>query len=115
MAHASLNCLQLRDLNISFCHKLSDAGIRSVVTSCSLLTSLDVSHCLCISDETLREIAQTCLNLHVLNASYCPNISLEVCLCNSFHRLVDLHSIFFFGLSNVMFVFAVGSPLHYPC
>ncbi|KAG9458077.1 hypothetical protein H6P81_002585 [Aristolochia fimbriata] len=77
MAHASLTCPQLRELDIASCHKLSDAGIRSAVTSCLLLTSLDMSNCSCVSDETLREIALACVNLRGLNASYCPNISLE--------------------------------------
>ncbi|XP_077236336.1 F-box/LRR-repeat protein 15-like [Tasmannia lanceolata] len=77
MAHAILGCPQLQELDISSCHKLSDAGIRSAATSCPLLASLDMSNCSCVSDETLREIALACLNLRVLNASYCPNISLE--------------------------------------
>ncbi|KAK9131374.1 hypothetical protein Sjap_011861 [Stephania japonica] len=77
MAHATLHCPLLHELDIRSCHKLSDAGIRSAATSCPLLTSLDMSNCSCVSDETLREIAQTCANLRVLYASYCPNISLE--------------------------------------
>lgn len=78
MAQAVLNCPLLHELDISSCHKLSDAAIRSAATSCPQLESLDMSNCSCVSDETLREIAVTCANLHILNASYCPNISLEV-------------------------------------
>uniref|UniRef100_A0A1D1XY69 F-box/LRR-repeat protein 15 n=1 Tax=Anthurium amnicola TaxID=1678845 RepID=A0A1D1XY69_9ARAE len=77
MGHALLICPQLHLLDISSCHKLSDAGIRSAATSCPLLTSLDMSSCACVSDETLREIAFACPNLHYLDASFCPNISLE--------------------------------------
>lgn len=77
MAQAVLNCPLLHELDISSCHKLSDAAIRSAATSCPQLESLDMSNCSCVSDETLREIALTCANLHILNASYCPNISLE--------------------------------------
>ncbi|GJZ77636.1 F-box/LRR-repeat protein 15 [Tanacetum coccineum] len=77
MAHAVLNCPLLSDLDISSCHKLLDAAIRSAVMSCPLLESLDMSNCSCVSDETLREISSTCGNLLILNASYCPNISLE--------------------------------------
>lgn len=78
MAQALLNCPILRLLDISSCHKLSDAAIRSAATSCPQLESLDMSNCTCVSDETLREISLTCINLHFLNASYCSNISLEV-------------------------------------
>ena len=81
MAHAVLTCPQLHELDLSSCHKLSDAGIRSAATSCPLLASLDLSSCSCVSDETLREIAFACPNLCVLDASYCSNISLEVSTC----------------------------------
>ncbi|PKU79035.1 F-box/LRR-repeat protein 15 isoform X2 [Dendrobium catenatum] len=77
MAHALLSCPQLDELDLSSCHKLSDAGIRSAATSCPLLTSLDLAFCSCTSDETLREIALACPNICVLDVSYCPNISLE--------------------------------------
>lgn len=77
MAHALLSCPQLHGLDLSSCHKLSDAGIRSAATSCPLLASLDLAFCSSISDETLREIALACPNICVLDASYCPNISLE--------------------------------------
>ncbi|GMI89366.1 SLOW MOTION [Hibiscus trionum] len=77
MAQVALNCPLLNLLDISSCHKLTDAAIRSAVTSCPQLESLDMSNCSCVSDETLREIAHSCANLHVLNSSYCPNISLE--------------------------------------
>ncbi|KAK5817305.1 F-box/LRR-repeat 15 -like protein [Gossypium arboreum] len=77
MAQVALNCPLLNLLDISACHKLTDAAIRSAVTSCPQLESLDMSNCSCVSDETLREIAHSCANLHVLNSSYCPNISLE--------------------------------------
>ncbi|KAE8671375.1 F-box/LRR-repeat protein 15 [Hibiscus syriacus] len=77
MAQVALNCPLLNLLDISSCHKLTDAAIRSAVTSCPQLESLDMSNCSCVSDDTLREIAHSCANLHVLDSSYCPNISLE--------------------------------------
>ncbi|KAM4122509.1 hypothetical protein ACB094_01G089000 [Castanea mollissima] len=91
MAQAVLNCPLLHDLDISSCHKLSDAAIRSAATSCPQLESLDMSNCSCVSDETLREIALTCANLHILNASYCPNISLEAVRLPMLTKL-QLHS-----------------------
>ncbi|ONK65363.1 uncharacterized protein A4U43_C07F36340 [Asparagus officinalis] len=77
MAHLVLTCPQLHELDLSSCHKLSDAGIRAAAITCSLLASLDLSSCSCVSDETLREIAFACPSLSLLDASYCPNISLE--------------------------------------
>lgn len=89
MAHVSLNCPQLVELDFQSCHKLSDNAIRQAATACPLLASLDMSSCSCVTDETLREIANSCPNLSVLDASNCPNISFEVC----------------FSLSCVHFVF----------
>lgn len=89
MAHVSLNCPQLVELDFQSCHKLSDNAIRQAATACPLLASVDMSSCSCVTDETLREIANSCPNLSVLDASNCPNISFEVC----------------FSLSCVHFVF----------
>ncbi|KAG8091312.1 hypothetical protein GUJ93_ZPchr0012g20512 [Zizania palustris] len=77
MAHVSLNCPQLLELDFQSCHKLSDNAIRQAATACPLLSSLDMSSCSCVTDETLREIANSCPNLSVLDASNCPNISFE--------------------------------------
>nr|CAB3499720.1 unnamed protein product [Digitaria exilis] len=77
MAHVSLNCPQLLELDFQACHKLSDTAIRQAATACPLLTKLDMSSCSCVTDETLREIASSCPNISVLDASNCPNISFE--------------------------------------
>ncbi|TKV93861.1 hypothetical protein SEVIR_9G257100v4 [Setaria viridis] len=77
MAHVSLNCPQLLELDFQSCHKLSDNAIRQAATACPLLAKLDMSSCSCVTDETLREIAGACPNLSVLDASNCPNISFE--------------------------------------
>uniref|UniRef100_A0ACD5TPF6 Uncharacterized protein n=1 Tax=Avena sativa TaxID=4498 RepID=A0ACD5TPF6_AVESA len=77
MAHVSLNCPQLLELDFQSCHKLSDTAIRQAATACPLLASLDMSSCSCVTDETLREIATACHSLSVLDASNCPNISFE--------------------------------------
>ncbi|KAG6555990.1 hypothetical protein Mapa_001930 [Marchantia paleacea] len=76
-ASAMLHCPRLLTLDVSSCHKLSDAGVRAAATACPLLASLDISNCAYVSDETLREISIACNNLRTLDASYCPNISLE--------------------------------------
>jgi len=80
MAHVSLNCPQLLELDFQSCHKLSDNAIRQAATACPLLAKLDMSSCSCVTDETLRDIASSCPSLSVLDASNCPNISFEVCL-----------------------------------
>ncbi|KAG9157052.1 hypothetical protein Leryth_009096 [Lithospermum erythrorhizon] len=77
MPHVGLHCPLLHHLDMASCHKLSDAAVRSAITSCALLESLDISNCSGVSDETLRDVAATCGNLHIFDASYCPNISLE--------------------------------------
>ncbi|OEL28846.1 F-box/LRR-repeat protein 15 [Dichanthelium oligosanthes] len=77
MAHVSLNCPQLLELDFQSCHKLSDNAIRVAATACSLLAKLDMSSCSCVTDETLREISGSCPNLSVLDASNCSNISFE--------------------------------------
>ncbi|XP_062200291.1 F-box/LRR-repeat protein 15-like [Phragmites australis] len=77
MAHVSLSCPQLRELDFQSCHKLSDTAVRQASTACPLLAKLDMSSCSCVTDETLRDIAGSCPNLSVLDASNCPNISFE--------------------------------------
>lgn len=82
-ASAMLHCPRLVSLDVSSCHKLSDAGVRAAATACPLLASLDMSYCAYVSDETLREISLACNLLRSLDASHCPNISLEVSLLGS--------------------------------
>ncbi|KAJ4796651.1 F-box family protein-like protein [Rhynchospora pubera] len=77
MSHVTLHSPQLRELDLSSCHKLSDAAIRAAAVACPKLTSLDTSFCSCVTDETLREISQACLSLSSLDASNCHNISFE--------------------------------------
>lgn len=86
-ASAMLHCPRLLKLDVSSCHKLSDAGVRAAATACALLTSLDISNCAYVSDETLRELSLACSHLRRLDASYCPNISLEV---NQLELFADL-------------------------
>jgi hypothetical protein len=78
MTHVTLHSPQLRELDLSSCHKLSDAAIRAAAVACPKLLSLDTSFCSCVTDETLREISQACPALSSLDASNCPNISFEV-------------------------------------
>ena len=87
MAHVSLSCPQLLELDFQSCHKLSDNAIRQAATACPLLMKLDMSSCSCVTDETLREIANTCPNLSVLDASNCPNIAFEVCFTRFWSHL----------------------------
>lgn len=77
MTHVTLHSPQLRELDLSSCHKLSDAAIRAAAVACPKLLSLDTSFCSCVTDETLREISQACTSLSSLDASNCPNISFE--------------------------------------
>ncbi|KAJ7569656.1 hypothetical protein O6H91_01G087500 [Diphasiastrum complanatum] len=76
-ASASLLCPLLSSLDVSSCHKLSDAGVRAAATACPLLASLNLSNCSYVSDDTIRDISNACSNLRHLDASYCSNISLE--------------------------------------
>eukprot|EP00250_Pteridium_aquilinum_P013942 c21675_g1_i1 orf=375-3545(-) len=77
MALAVLKCQKLRSLNLSSCHKLSDAVVRAAAIACTALLELDISQCSYVSDETLRDISIACGNLSILDVSHCPNISLE--------------------------------------
>lgn len=77
-ASAILHCPSLTKLDVSYCHKLSDAGVRAAAVACPLLASLNMESCAYVTDDTLREISLACAHLQTLDASYCPNISLEV-------------------------------------
>ncbi|XP_024391133.1 F-box/LRR-repeat protein 15 isoform X2 [Physcomitrium patens] len=76
-ASALLHCPLLTSLDVTSCHKLSDAGVRAAAITCPLLTCLNVSNCAYVTDDTLREISLVCTYLQILDASHCPNISLE--------------------------------------
>lgn len=78
MPNVVLNCPILRELDIAYCRKLTDAAIRSSVTSCPLLESLDMTKCPFVSDDTLREISLYCEYVQTLVIICCPNIALRV-------------------------------------
>lgn len=67
----------LQDLDLSSCHKLSDAGLRSAAAGCPSLRRLCVANCANVTDETLREVAAACPELAYLDASGCPVLTLE--------------------------------------
>lgn len=95
-ASAMLQCPRLTSLDVSSCHKLSDAGVRTAAIACPLLLSLNMSNCAYVTDDTLREISLACTQLQTLDASYCPNISLEVILFDcgvTSHTSLDLFNL----------------------
>jgi hypothetical protein len=103
-ASAMLHCPRLTSLDVSSCHKLSDAGVRTAAIACPLLSSLNMSNCAYVTDDTLREISLACTHLQTLDASYCPNISLEVTFLlvdivsyTSLDLLIFLYLLIFFG------------------
>ncbi|ONM06636.1 F-box/LRR-repeat protein 15 [Zea mays] len=81
MAHVSLNCPQLLELDFQSCHKLSDNAIRQAATACPLLAKLDMSSCSCVTDETLQLIGLLChlwQALQLDNCSLLTSVSLDL-------------------------------------
>ncbi|AQK65576.1 F-box/LRR-repeat protein 15 [Zea mays] len=108
MAHVSLNCPQLLELDFQSCHKLSDNAIRQAATACPLLAKLDMSSCSCVTDETLRDIGNSCPSLSALDASNCPNISFESV---KLPMLVDLRLLSCEGITSASMVAIAYSRL----
>lgn len=57
----------LRSLNLSYCYRVGDEGIRHIAQSLVSLTALDVSHCPVITDLGLHYIGRHLLRLKLLN------------------------------------------------
>ena len=64
----------LRELDISGCHALSDASIREVGMNCAQLANLNLSSCHSIDGAGFVAIAECCKLLRKLNISKCRNI-----------------------------------------
>ncbi|XP_054420324.1 F-box and leucine-rich repeat protein 13 [Pteronotus mesoamericanus] len=66
---------KLKELSLSECHKITDAGIQAFCKGSLILEHLDVSYCSQLSDEFIRVLAYYCLNLTSLSIAGCPKIT----------------------------------------
>lgn len=66
-----INCSRIESLVLSFCHRITDSGIRSV-SRLSHLSSLEVADCKLLQDGSLR----------VLQESVCPLTSIDLTGCD---------------------------------
>ncbi|EDO33222.1 predicted protein [Nematostella vectensis] len=65
------NCNALKELDVSFCAGVNDAGIATVSEFCPNLEHLNVRSCQCITDIAIEKIAQNCRGLRYLCVAGC--------------------------------------------
>nr|KAF6469411.1 F-box and leucine rich repeat protein 13 [Molossus molossus] len=66
---------KLKELSLSECYKITDAGIQALCKGSKILEHLDVSYCLQLSDVIIVSLAIYCLNLTSLSIAGCPKIT----------------------------------------
>ena len=67
--------IQVRVLDLSGCHQLTDSGLGSLVWQGRSLTHLHLSSCAELSDRTFALLGQCCPSLQHLGACGCERIS----------------------------------------
>eukprot|EP00455_Lapot_gusevi_P041182 TRINITY_DN4748_c0_g1_i10.p1 TRINITY_DN4748_c0_g1~~TRINITY_DN4748_c0_g1_i10.p1 ORF type:complete len:479 (-),score=146.30 TRINITY_DN4748_c0_g1_i10:48-1484(-) len=79
LTDASLNAIAgatlLRELELSECRDVSDAGVKQIAQSCPALRTLTLSHCRSITDEALQALAQTCTQLEEVGLGWCDQLT----------------------------------------
>lgn len=70
-------CKELKELSLSKCQGVNDAGIISVVSLCSGLQKLDITCCRDITDETMEAVARRCRGLLTLKMESCMLVTAE--------------------------------------
>lgn len=65
---------QLTEINLQWCHGVTDRGVSSLVAHSPGLRHIDLQSCTAITDESVRLIATSCGQLRHLNLSWCPAI-----------------------------------------
>ena len=64
-------CKELKELSLSKCQGVTDAGVTSIVSSCTSLQKLDITCCREITDVTMEAIATRCKGLLALKMESC--------------------------------------------
>lgn len=69
-------CPQLRTLDISGCHQVTDNGLLCMLQAGGPpLTQLQVNHSPALTDHALALVTQRCPQLHTLGVAYCPRLT----------------------------------------
>ncbi|XP_016075052.1 PREDICTED: F-box/LRR-repeat protein 13 isoform X1 [Miniopterus natalensis] len=66
---------KLKELSLSECYKITNAGIQAFCKGSQILEHLDVSYCSQLSDEFITTVAIYCLNLTSLSIAGCSKIT----------------------------------------
>uniref|UniRef100_A0AAG5DS24 F-box domain-containing protein n=1 Tax=Anopheles atroparvus TaxID=41427 RepID=A0AAG5DS24_ANOAO len=70
---------ELKELSLSRCHQISEAGIERLVATCPALEYLDLSECPNINDNCVKMIAVQLKRISTLKLANCPLLT-ETCL-----------------------------------
>jgi hypothetical protein len=94
------HCRELRELDLSWCTGVGDAGVIAVGEHCRELRELDLSGCKGVGDAGVIAVAEHCRELRELDLSWCQGVT-RLPLC-----MADLHQL---SMLNV-----IGCPLVVP-
>lgn len=67
---------ELRELDVSWCIKLTDVGVHKILHACNHLVNIDLSHCPAITDRSVRDLTQK-VGLQVISLASCMAITDE--------------------------------------
>uniref|UniRef100_A0A1S4HE43 F-box domain-containing protein n=1 Tax=Anopheles gambiae TaxID=7165 RepID=A0A1S4HE43_ANOGA len=70
---------ELKELSLSRCHQISEAGVERLVSTCPTLEYLDLSECPNINDNCVKMIAIQLKRISTLKLANCPLLT-EICL-----------------------------------
>ena len=68
-------CLELKELNLSDCINITDAGISKIGEGCAQLQSLNLDECIEVTDVGITKIGEGCLQLRKLNLEDCSQVT----------------------------------------
>ncbi|KAG6395115.1 hypothetical protein SASPL_145707 [Salvia splendens] len=65
----------MQSLNLGWCDRVGDEGVKSLAYGCPNLRALDWCGCVLITDESVVALANNCLHLRSLGLYFCQNIT----------------------------------------
>lgn len=68
----------LKEINLSRCHNITEAGIEKLCKKCPLLEIIDLSECFNIVDSTVKLITKSLVRLESLKLNGCTQITSEI-------------------------------------
>lgn len=74
LSYVAMGCPSLTDLSLYRCN-ITDVGLETLSESCSALKDVNLSYCSRISDDGIRALSRNCQLLRAINISHCKSIN----------------------------------------